>query len=62
MLVFFAGWPARLGWGGFENVGKIVRLAKSWMVTNHFELLLEFFSVPVRNSLPEVNKNSVERS
>ena len=55
-----------LGWGGFENVGKNARLAKSWMVTDHFELLLEFFSVlsavPARNSLPEVNKNSVERS
>ena len=55
-----------LGWGGFENVGKNARLANSWMVTDHFELLLEFVSVlsavPARNSLPEVNKNSVERS
>ena len=53
MLVFFAGWLARLGWGGFENLGKNVRLAKSCMDTDHFELLLEFFpglSVPARNS------------
>ena len=60
VLVFFAEWPAWLGWGDFENVGKEARLAKSCMVTDHSELLLEFFSVlsvPAKKlTLPDVKQ------